>query len=101
LEDYVRLNLTQIKKASIELKKQSAEKSVSANEEWAHRSHTVSSLRLDVLVKEIYKMSRKDAHTLIQENKVKINHTYVDNPATKSEERRVGKECRYQSTRRQ
>ncbi|HLR54171.1 MAG TPA: YlmH/Sll1252 family protein [Pseudogracilibacillus sp.] len=82
LEDYVRLNLTQIKKASIELKKQSAEKSVSANEEWAHRSHTVSSLRLDVLVKEIYKMSRKDAHTLIQANKVKINHTYVDNPAT-------------------
>src|SRR5699024_5854646 len=33
-------------------------------------------------VKEIYKMSRKDAHTLIQANKGKINHTNVDNPAT-------------------
>src|SRR5699024_7817397 len=51
-------------------------------EDWAQRSNTVSSLRLDVLVKENYKMSRKDDHTLIQANKVKINHTDVDNPAT-------------------
>lgn len=81
LEEYVRLNLTQIKQATIQLKKQPVETSVSANEEWIHRSHTVSSLRLDVLVKEIYKMSRKDAQALIQANRVKINHTYVEDPA--------------------
>jgi len=81
LEDYVRLNLTQIKKASIQLKKKPVGESEIANDEWIHRAHTVTSLRLDVLVKEIYKMSRKDAHALIQANKVKINHTYVDDPA--------------------
>lgn len=81
LTDYVKTNLTQIKKASIQLREKPFTGILPDQEEWSERSQTVSSLRLDILVKEMYRMSRKDASQLIQANRVKVNFTDVDDPA--------------------
>lgn len=48
---------------------------------WTTHQTTVSSLRLDVLIKDMYQMSRKDAKALIEREWVKVNFKVVDSPA--------------------
>src|SRR5699024_2397947 len=52
-----------------------------STDEWIHKQHFVSSMRLDVIVKEIYQLSRKNAVQYIQANRVKVNFTIVNDPA--------------------
>lgn len=81
LSTYTILHLTKVNNASISLKEKPFSALLEKQESWVDSTHTVSSLRLDVLVKEIYQMSRKDALQLIQANRVKVNFTDVDDPA--------------------
>lgn len=78
---YIQMNLTQVKQANIILKEIPFANWITSNDQWIERHHTVSSLRLDILVKEIYQLSRKTAVQLIKANRVKVNFTDVDDPA--------------------
>ena len=81
LSSFVTLNLTKIKNASITLREKSFSQLIENQDVWVHKQHTVSSLRLDVIVKEVYQMSRKDAVRYIKANRVKVNFTDIDDPA--------------------
>lgn len=80
ISPYVMMNLTQVKQANIELKEIPYTSLLENKDVWIEKDITVSSLRLDVLVKEMYQMSRKNAVTLISRNLVKVNFTEVDDP---------------------
>lgn len=73
--------LTQIKKGHVSFKKTSLQNYQPNPSVWTTHQTTVSSLRLDVLVKDIYHMSRKDAQELIEREWVKVNFKVVDFPS--------------------
>lgn len=77
ISPYVVMNLTSVKHAKIKL----AEKELASvripRPNWVESSKTVSSLRLDTVLKEIYRMSRKDAQQAIDRQLVKVNHKVV------------------------
>lgn len=81
LTSYMIMNLQQIKKARINLKERAFSHLIRKQDQWITTNQTVSSLRLDIMVKEIYRMSRKDAVTYIKGNRVKVNHTDIDDPS--------------------
>jgi len=81
LTSYMIMNLQQIKKARINLKERVFSHLIRKQDQWITTNQTVSSLRLDIMVKEIYRMSRKDAVTYIKGNRVKVNHTDIDDPS--------------------
>lgn len=77
ISNFVSMNLTSIKHAKIHLKEVDIEKALLPKSNWVESSKTVSSLRLDTVLKEIYRMSRKDAQTAIEKQLVKVNHKIV------------------------
>ncbi|MBH0229070.1 RNA-binding protein [Halobacillus yeomjeoni] len=81
ISDYIRMNLTGVKKATVEFKEKPLEKMLENDETWTTKDTTVSSLRLDVLVKEIYGMSRKKAGMHIDAGHVKVNFRVVEDPS--------------------
>lgn len=81
LSSYIMMNLTQIKNARIDLKERDFSNLIRKLDQWKTASQTVSSLRLDIMVKEIYRISRKDAVSYIKGNRVKVNHTDIDDPS--------------------
>lgn len=81
LSAYVKMNLTKIKHTTITLQERAFTDIIIGDDKWIEKHHTVSSLRLDVLIKELYQMSRKDAMQHIKANRVKVNFTDVDDPA--------------------
>ena len=81
LSPYIKMNLTKIKNARVQLVEQSLSNMLHKKDEWMTSNHTVSSLRLDIIVKEIYRMSRKDAAQHIRNHRVKVNFKNVDDPS--------------------
>lgn len=82
ISPYVLINMTRINRASINLKEISNKELIDKKEEWRNSDHIVSSLRLDIIVKEIYRISRKNAVEFIQKDLVKVNFQHVNDPAT-------------------
>ncbi|GAB3067866.1 YlmH family RNA-binding protein [Virgibacillus ainsalahensis] len=76
---YVLTNLTSIKKAKIKLEKKPFSSFIENKMHWIESDKTVSSLRLDALVKEIYNISRKEAANYITKQMVKVNFKVMDN----------------------
>lgn len=81
LSSFVKMNLTNIKNTTITLRENSFHRIIDNEDEWIEKTHFVSSMRLDVIVKEIYQLSRKVAAQYIKANRVKVNFTDVDDPA--------------------
>ncbi|CEI84376.1 S4 domain protein [Oceanobacillus oncorhynchi] len=75
---FIKMNLTSIKKSRISFKEQPLTSLVTEKKAWKEYDKTISSLRLDTVVKEIYGVSRKDAAALIQKLLVKVNYRVVD-----------------------
>ncbi|MFS0574332.1 RNA-binding protein [Sporosarcina sp. 179-K 3D1 HS] len=87
IKDYVTVNLTSIGKAKVTLEEvQAAENWIMTNETWKESSHTVSSLRLDVIVAALMKASRQKAASLIHGERVKVNWTVRDQPSFELQE---------------
>ena len=78
---YVQANLTSINRATVQLKEVSLEESLNRHETWKEQTHSVSSMRLDILIKEIYRMSRSKAAELITRKQVKVNFKTVTDSA--------------------
>lgn len=83
--DYIFLNLNKIKNASIKLEKKHLDEVKHVSGVWERKTVIVASLRLDVIVKEVYKMSRTKAVKLIEHKRVKLNHQIVDQTAIQLE----------------
>lgn len=81
IDSYVKMNLTAIKKASVNFEERDTIHLLENNEKWESKLATVSSLRLDVVVKEIYNVSRQTAADAIKKGLVKVNFRLVENPA--------------------
>lgn len=81
MASYIGLNLTKIRNASVSFKQIEANVSWDRSSEWETMTNIVSSLRLDVYVKEVYRMSRNKAADYIKNDLVKVNHTNIINPA--------------------
>jgi len=75
---YVTANLTAINKAAINLKEKPLSSIIEKKMDWTERDHTIASLRLDVVLKETYHLSRKKALELIERQFVKVNYKVVE-----------------------
>ncbi|GAA3323177.1 hypothetical protein GCM10020331_045990 [Ectobacillus funiculus] len=82
VKEYIRLNLQAVGKAAISLSPVSSENILHQQEEWLEKSGTVSSMRLDVLIAEIFNLSRQKVSPLIKKNGlVKVNWKVVEQPS--------------------
>ncbi|WP_077326033.1 YlmH family RNA-binding protein [Virgibacillus siamensis] len=75
---YIIANLTSIKQAKIRLEEKPLTSLVVEQKNWKTADKTVSSLRLDAVLKVIYNLSRKDAAEMINKQLVKVNFKIVD-----------------------
>ncbi|WP_428908724.1 RNA-binding protein [Niallia sp. Krafla_26] len=81
IADYVRLEVKSMGKATIELIAQPLSQAIIQKEQWDEVLMTVSSLRLDVMISNIYQISRQKSQTLIQSGLVKVNWKTIENPS--------------------
>jgi len=75
---YVMANLTAIKKAKIALTEKPLTDLMEKELTWIESEKTVSSLRLDTTLKDIYNLSRKHAEEFITKKLVKVNFKVVE-----------------------
>ncbi|QPC46272.1 RNA-binding protein [Mangrovibacillus cuniculi] len=78
VSDYVRLQLNAVGKTKVDVSECSLVEIPSFKEEWQEKKLTVSSLRLDVIVSNIYSTSRQKAAEYIQSGLVKVNWQQTD-----------------------
>jgi RNA-binding protein YlmH len=78
---FIEMNLTKIGKSSIKIQPVQEDALLTMKEAYEERSGTVSSLRLDAVLAEIYKLSRSKASPLIAQGRVKLNHKITDHPS--------------------
>ncbi|QDP40106.1 YlmH family RNA-binding protein [Radiobacillus deserti] len=81
ISPYVLTNLTEIKKAKVQFKEVSLDNKLPNDSQWVPQESTISSLRLDVVLKETYRMSRQQANGYIQKGLVKVNFRTVEDPS--------------------
>lgn len=75
---YVLTNLTTVKNANINLRTVPLTKLFDRKPDWHEINKTVSSLRIDAVLKEIYHLSRNDSAKYIAQNHVRVNFKIVD-----------------------
>jgi len=78
IASYITANLTSVKKASVNLEEVPLSRMMEVEEDWEESDKTVSSLRLDTVIKELYNISRKDAADFIKKLFVKVNYKVVE-----------------------
>lgn len=86
LSPYIILQLQQIKRSRVTFSEIPLSELEPIKDDWQHNQYTVSSLRLDVIVSELYRFSRKKASKLIESERVSLNYAIEPNPATSLEE---------------
>jgi len=75
---YVQMNLTSVKHAKINLEEISRDQFRLKSENWTESDKTVSSLRLDTVLSEVYNLSRKVAQEAVSKGIVKVNYQLVE-----------------------
>ncbi|WNB90473.1 RNA-binding protein [Bacillus sp. NEB1478] len=75
---FIEMNLTKIGKTGVKLKHIDEGALAVIEAEYEERNGTVSSLRLDVIIAEIYNLSRSKVSPLIVQGRVKLNHKITD-----------------------
>ncbi|MEO4053603.1 RNA-binding protein [Solibacillus sp. CAU 1738] len=74
--DYVRANLLSIGKIKVHVEEVSDIAAlIEVEDEWVEQSHTVSSMRLDVVLATVLNISRQKSQNLIASGRVKVNWT--------------------------
>jgi RNA-binding protein YlmH len=82
ISGFIELNLTKIGKSVVKLQHIKENELIEIKTDYDERNGTVSSLRLDVIVAEVYNLSRSKATPLIQQGRVKLNHKITDQVAS-------------------
>lgn len=75
---YVLTNLTSIKRAKIKFSEKPITEWKQKEPIWIESVKTVSSLRLDTVLKEIYQLSRKQSSEYISKKYVKVNYKFIE-----------------------
>ena len=78
---YVIANLTSVKHANIRLEEKSFDDMLAYEQNWIQTDKVVSSLRLDVVIRAMYNVSRQEAVNLIIKKQVKVNFKIVEDVA--------------------
>ena len=86
ISHYVLTNLTKIKHAAVSLEEKPLANLIEVEKNWLESTETVSSLRLDNVLKEIYNISRKNAVEFVKKGHVKLNYKVVDEPGFQVQE---------------
>lgn len=86
VEDYIRLQLESIGRASVTLSKLPFAEAIQTCEEWRECSVTSSSLRLDTVISAVYNISRQKSQLFLQQGLVKVNWTLIENPSFECKE---------------
>src|SRR5699024_7212016 len=81
-KQYIKQQLTQIKRTNVVFKQIDLAALERNEQQSANRNYTVSSLRLDVVVKTVYQLSRKNATKLIESERVSLNYAIESDPTT-------------------
>lgn len=84
--DYVRLHLQKIGKTSIQLVEVPFEKMLTNIENWLEEVITISSMRLDVILSQVYHISRQKIQVHIQSELVKVNWKIVSSTSFECQE---------------
>lgn len=77
--DYILVNLDSVGKAKVKLEKVDTEELISQNQEVEKRFLTASSMRLDVIVAEAFRLPRSKVKPVVTAEKVKVNWKTVTN----------------------
>ncbi|KAB8138668.1 RNA-binding protein [Gracilibacillus oryzae] len=83
---YLISNVTSIKKANVQFHSIPFSQLLDSTNRWVENTATCSSLRLDVLIKEMYQTSRQQAADLIKKGLVKVNFQTIEQAAFLLEE---------------
>ncbi|WP_096199276.1 YlmH family RNA-binding protein [Bacillus sp. FJAT-45350] len=86
IADYVQLNLESIGRAKIKLNRIPNSEQIKYIDEWEEQGITVSSLRLDLVLSEIYKTSRSKILPYIEKGVTKVNWKTIEQPSFQVEE---------------
>lgn len=86
ISSYILANFTSIKRANVTFETRDLNEWVGRPDEWILQDKIISSKRLDVLLKEMYHLSRKEAVQYIQRKFVRVNFKVVEDPAFVVEE---------------
>lgn len=78
--DYIRLHVGTIGKAPVSLELLPLSAAMPLAETWEEGTVTVSSLRLDAVLAQAFRLAREKAKTLIESGLVKVNWKVVDKP---------------------
>jgi RNA-binding protein YlmH len=78
ISGFIELNLTKIGKSSVKLRHIDEKELAAIKAEYDERSGTVSSLRLDTVLAEIFNVSRAKITPLITQGRVKLNHKVTE-----------------------
>lgn len=81
ISSYVEANLQSIGRGPVKLEKVPLATLSIPKEDWQEKGVTVSSLRLDVILAEIYQLSRSKITPYIESKRVKVNWKLVEHPA--------------------
>ncbi|WP_349410429.1 RNA-binding protein [Pseudalkalibacillus sp. SCS-8] len=82
IADYVRLNLTSIGKTNVKVEEITTAQLQPPQEDWTFAQCTVSSLRLDTVLAEAFRLSRSKVSPYITNKKVKLNWKIVEQPSS-------------------
>ncbi|MDT8859104.1 YlmH/Sll1252 family protein [Alkalihalobacillus sp. MEB130] len=78
ISDYVEMNVQTIGKAPVHLNRIPISEHIIPKDEWIEDVTTTSSMRLDVIMAKIYKLSRSKVSPYIEKGLVKVNWKTVD-----------------------
>lgn len=81
IAEYIKLHLTSVGKAKVIVEIIKEDELLEPEDDWQKHLGTVSSLRLDAVLAEIFKLSRAKAAQYIQRGYAKINWKVIDQPA--------------------
>lgn len=84
--DYVRANLSSIGKVKVHVEELGVKPLLRVEEQWAERSYTVSSMRLDVVLATVLNISRQKSQSLVAAGRVKVNWTLREQVAFELQE---------------
>ena len=75
---YVQLHLNMVGRAKVSLEERNFKSIIRLEEQWTDETITVSSLRLDAVLAQVFHVSRAKIQTLIENGLVKVNWKVVD-----------------------
>lgn len=81
MQEYLYLHLNRIGNVKVALIEKQLEEVIITTDNWETITVTASSLRLDVLLAAIFRISRQKAAAMIQQTQVKVNWHLVEQPA--------------------